>query len=458
MPAPSPRPRSLIPAALALTAWLLGPAPLGAQAPTAPAAPTVLSTPAAPPAESPATSPAAAEALPTPRLSLTENTLDYRFAESIRFALDAALDRPVEDVVLRYFVGAEDDAPVNRRLPEYEPGTRVRAEHADDLVRGQIPPAAPITWWWELRGADGATVETPRETEIYLDGSFDWQSLQEGEVEVWWYEGDRAFAEDLAARTTAALEALEARVGSRPERPIRIVAYANQQDLRPALFDRGGAYEARLATLGARVAPDIIVLDTGTRGEDVYEVLAHELAHIVLNLHFEEEYVDAPLWLDEGLAMYAEGPLAPEEQATLDRAIREDAIMSVRSLTSFPGDAGLVPLAYAQSRDLVAFLIESGGEPKFQAFLDSLGSAERTPDEALQEVYGYDQLGLYQAYRAARSLAPAATPAPGTALPARRQEAPEPSNAGLCGSAALLLPALVIVWRRRRGEARPPGA
>lgn len=448
----------MIPAALALAAWTSGPAPLGAQAPTAPTAPAAPPVATAPAAGSPAPSPVAAETLPSLRLTLAENTLDYRFAESIRFALDAELDRPVEDVVLRYFVGAEDDAPVNRRLPEFQPGTRLRADHADDLVRGQIPPAAPITWWWELRSADGATVETPRETETYLDARFDWQSLQEGDVEVWWYEGDRSFAEDLAARTSAALEALEARVGSRPERPIRIVAYANQQDLRPALFDRGGAYESRLATLGARVAPDIIVLDTGTRGEDIYEVLAHELAHIVLNLHFEEEYVDAPLWLDEGLAMYAEGPLAAEEQATLDRAIREDAIMSVRSLTSFPGDAELVPLAYAQSRDLVAFLIESGGEPKFQAFLDSLGSAERTPDEALQEVYGYDQLGLYQAYRAARGLAPAATPGPGTALPARRQELPEPGGAGLCGSAALLLPALAIAWRRRRGEPRPPGA
>jgi hypothetical protein len=232
--------------------------------------------------------------------------------------------------------------------------------------------------------------------------------------------------------------------------------YATQQDLRPSLAQRGETYEARLATLGARVAPDILVLDAGTSDEQIADVLAHELSHMVLNLHFGRAYIDAPLWLDEGLAMYSEGPLDADEQAVLDQAIASDTLMSVRSLTSFPGEADLVPLAYAESRDVVAYLIEDGGEERFRDLLEELRTGERTPDEALTEVYGHDQLSLYQAYRAARGLAPAEAP-PNGAERASRDRPPrrvEDASRAPCAAALLLAPALAAVWTARRTDRR----
>ena len=396
--------------------------------------------------------PGLAAAQPKTAVRVDRDTLAYRFAEQLDFELEASADQPIDDIILRYTIGSE--TPRNRRIPEFEPGPRVEARHQEDLVRGQIPPASEIRWWWSLGLADGTRVETEPQSLSYLDQRFDWQVLDATDLRVWWYDADADFASAVQASARQALQRMRELYGSEPGRRIDIVTFQSQADLRPALIDRGDTYESRLATLGARVADDILVLDAGTRSAEREEVLAHELSHIVLNLHLEEAYIDAPLWLDEGLAMYVEGPLDAEERAGLEAAIEDDALMSVRSLTSFPGDASLVILAYAESQDLVSFLIESKGREALRDLLDGIGSGEETPDEALERVYGYDQLSLYQAYRGARGLPPALAPKPeagaprrGPALDAGVDRAPIPMP---CGAAGLLLVAALALATRRR--------
>jgi len=402
--------------------------------------------------------PSGAAPTPAPGLgvAVARDEMTFAFAASMRFVLEATAEAPVEDIVLRYTVGG--DGPRNRRIPVFTPGRDIRAAHDETLVRGQIPPASEITWWWSLTTAGGAAFETAPRTARYLDERFRWRSADGQEARVWWYGDGQAVADDIARRIREALGELAAIIGSPPDRRIEIVLYRSQDDLRPALVDRGGTYEARLATLGARVAPDILVLDAGSPGEDLYEVLRHELSHVVLHLHLQEPYIDAPLWLDEGLAMYVEGELSPDEQATLDEAVREDALMSLRSLTSFPGDADLVPLAYAESRDIVAFLVEDYGEPKFQALINAIGTGDVTPDQALEGVYGAGASDLYQAYRASHGLAPAATPDPTAVATSRRERARRVGGgerrASPCAALGLVAPALAAAWWGRGGRRR----
>lgn len=386
-------------------------------------------------------------------LRVAANEVDFVFADYISFTLDAEADVPVNDVVLRFNIGS--DSPRNRRIPEFTPGNRVVAHHRDTLARGQIPPAAVITWWWTLTDASGATMETEPRSTTYLDSRFDWQVTDGTNVRVYWYGDNRPVGEEFAAGAEEVFDRLATIVGSRPDRTIKIVTYQSDGDMRSALVDKGEVYEDRLATLGARVAPDILVLLSGRANDQRDEILAHELSHIVLHLHFARQYVDAPLWLDEGLAMYAEGPLDADERSTLEQAIRDDSLMSVRSLTSFPGQADLVPLAYAESRDIVDYLITTHGQASFQQLVDAVGSGEMAIDAALTAVYGYDQLSLYQAYRAARGMSPAVTPGPDEVVTAPRRAAAEQSRAGgICGSVALLLPAIGVFWRRERRERR----
>jgi len=376
-------------------------------------------------------------------LMVLRDDAEYEFADHITFVLAVEAPTDIEDVVLRYTVGGAD--PVNRRIPEFIPGKQVTARHTEDLLRGEIPPASEIEWWWEVAGSSGESHTTPRQSLRYLDESFDWQSRTEDGFRVWWYGDMEPVAVLVTDEAVAVMDRLTRIVGSGPDRQIQIVVYATQADLRPALAQRGETYEAMLATLGARVAPDVLVVDAGTSSDELPDVLAHELSHMVANMHIGRDYVNLPAWLDEGLAMYSEGPLEADEQRLLDVAIADDSLMSVRSLTSFPGDAELVPLAYAESRGVVEFLIESEGSDRFLELLDVLADGRQTPDEALTTVYGLDQLSLYQAYRASLGLAPAEAPADGSELVHQRPPRRVDSRGGVCPAALLLAPALALV-------------
>jgi len=365
----------------------------------------------------------AAEPAPLP-LTVRRDVLETVFAESLTFRLDAEATEATDaggpritGIVLRFVVG--DEAVRNRRVPEFAPGARVSAVVEDDLVRGQVPPTAEIAWWWELTDAGGRVAQTPRRTQRYMDEAFDWRSL-DGDVRVWYYgdggaptAADRARAAEAQAEARSALAKLEALIGALPEETVELVLYRQQADLRRAMMARGDVYEARLATLGARVSRHVVLLDWGSisrgMGRDALgQVLHHELSHVVLHLRLGRDWIEVPTWLDEGLAMFAEGPLGGAEAAALEGALEQDDLMSVRSLTSFPGDATRVTQAYGQSRDFVAYLIESGGEARFRELLTAHARGTRRFEDSLEAVYGFDQLGMYNAYRDARGLAPAA--------------------------------------------------
>ena len=375
-----------------------------------------------------------------PAATVLVNEAVYAFAESMTFTLEARADAGIEDVVLRFQVDEEDVR--NRRIPAFEPGSKVRAEHREPLPRGALHPTAEVHWWWTIVDRDGVETVTARRSLRYVDEQLDWEVLDGNGVRVWHHGSSQEQAREWSAMAGRALDGLEAMVGLRVDRPIEVIAYQRQSDLRRALSNRGATYESRLATLGARVADDTVVLDVGSSAGDLEEVVFHELSHIVLHLHLGAEWVRVPAWLDEGLAMYAEGELSSVERRVLDRAIAGDSILSVRSLSAFPGDAELVSLAYAQSQDLVAFLVEEHPPERFRGLLDRLVDGETTFDEALAAEYDYDALTMYQAYRAARGLEAAVLPEAGEPVPvAREEDASLPLCAGWLG---LLLLALAV--------------
>lgn len=349
-------------------------------------------------------------------VQVSANSGSFTFGESLEFELAATGEADIRDVVLHYTIGS--DSPRNRRIPEFRAGPSIQARHSEQVVRGQIPPMSQITWWWTLTDATGRVTETEPRTERYLDKRFDWQHTDGDDVVVWWYDAAPAFGAGVADQARTALADLAGRLGRPVDRPIHIVTYQSRGDMLGALIDRGDVFEARLSTLGARVAPDILLLLAGDDNPELSDVLRHELSHIVLHLRLGNEYLDVPAWLDEGLAMFAEGELGADEAAGLRAATQDDRLLSLRSLTNFPGRAELVPLAYAQSHDVVSWLIEGHGEASIGNLLDALASGRLSADEALQEVYGSDQLALYQAYRADRGLGPAGTPVPNAARPA----------------------------------------
>ena len=92
--------------------------------------------------------------------------------------------------------------------------------------------------------------------------------------------------------------------------------------------------------------------------------------------------------------MRNEGPLELEYAAFLDKAITEDNLISVRSLSSpFSAYTEQSLLSYAQSYSLVDFLIENYGQEKMLELLNTFREGSDY-DAALEKVYGFDMDGL----------------------------------------------------------------
>jgi hypothetical protein len=124
-----------------------------------------------------------------------------------------------------------------------------------------------------------------------------------------------------------------------------------------------------------------------------------------------------PTWLNEGLAVYSEGELDPSSERQLEDAIRDDTLLTVRSLSSgFSEVADKAYLSYSQSYSITKFLIETHGQEKMTSLLVALRDGW-TIDEALMQNYGFNVEGLEAAWRAAIGAQPSSASAQPTSQP-----------------------------------------
>jgi len=105
------------------------------------------------------------------------------------------------------------------------------------------------------------------------------------------------------------------------------------------------------------------------------------------------------VWLDEGLATYGEGTVAPEYKTALQGAISNNQLISVRSLSSpFSADPTQAYISYGESNSIVTFLIQKYGKDKMRQLLEVFHQGSGY-DDALKQVYGFDQDGLDKLWR-----------------------------------------------------------
>jgi len=325
------------------------------------------------------------------------SSVEVDFPMSMTFRLSAAGGASISDLRLHYAVERMSHARVvSEVLPEFTPGPTVDVVWNWDMRKtGGMPPGSSVSYWWTLEDDAGGTLETEAARVQLDDDRYAWRSLNEGLVTLHWYEGDEAFAGALMAQAQQVLERLEADTGAALESEAAIYIYASPDDLLGAMIFpqewTGGVAYTRFSTIAIGILPDN--LDWGRRA------MAHELAHLVVHQMVFNPYNDLPTWLDEGLAMYAEGPMEPVFATLLMRAVDDDLLISVRSLASpFSAFAETAVLSYAQSYSLVDFLVSNYGQSRMLELLETFREGSGY-DQALQKVYGFDMAGLDELWR-----------------------------------------------------------
>ncbi len=369
-----------------------------------------------------------------------ENQQSYTFGEKLAFRLVAESDQEIKGVTLYY--RRQHEKVTSRVTPEFTPGRRVEATFEKTLEPGEIPPGVQMECYWRLDLADGTRSDTPTLSFVCEDGRFDWQALRADNLTLLYYGGDRdaALAQELLDAGQEALARLQAQVGVHLEAPVRVYVYQTSQDMSGALASRSEGFDERVITLGVAVADDTLLLLGGH--EDVQATIAHELSHIVVGLATKNPYAGLPRWLDEGLAMYAEGDLLPGYADALDDAIGRDALISVRSLSGYTGDASQVDLYYGEAYSLVDFLVRAYGRDKMSELLQVFKQGS-DQDDALRQVYGMGLDGLDAAWRESLGLKARATVAPAATVAPPVRSTPSPSQTcpitGFLGAFGLLV-------------------
>ncbi|MCK4243147.1 MAG: peptidase MA domain-containing protein, partial [Dehalococcoidia bacterium] len=332
------------------------------------------------------------------------------FPNGITFNLEAESDSEINNINLEYRINRLSLIPVNCRVDvDFTPGVRVAASWTWNMLEtGGLPPGTEVEYRWLIEDASGHRIETSPASLKFDDFRYDWNSLTSDGITLYWYQGGESFAQELMDAAQEALQRLADDTGVSLEQAVSIYIYASYEDLLGALVF---PYE----WTGGVAFPDFGIIAIGIFPSDLTwgkRAMAHELSHLVVHQAVFGPYGDLPTWLDEGLAVYAEGEISWDRRSRLDEAISNDALISVRSLSSrFTTDPDEARLSYAESYSLVVFLLDNYGQDKMLQLLDVFKEGSGY-DDALIQVYGFDMDGLNELWRASLGLGPQPTPVP----------------------------------------------
>lgn len=332
------------------------------------------------------------------------------FPNGITFNLEAESDSEINNINLEYRINRLSLIPVNCRVDvDFTPGVRVAASWTWNMLEtGGLPPGTEVEYRWLIEDASGHRIETSPASLKFDDFRYDWNSLTSDGITLYWYQGGESFAQELMDAAQEALQRLADDTGVSLEQAVSIYIYASYEDLLGALVF---PYE----WTGGVAFPDFGIIAIGIFPSDLTwgkRAMAHELSHLVVHQAVFGPYGDLPTWLDEGLAVYAEGEISWDRRSRLDEAISNDALISVRSLSSrFTTDPDEARLSYAESYSLVVFLLDNYGQDKMLQLLDVFKEGSGY-DDALMQVYGFDMDGLNELWRASLGLGPQPTPVP----------------------------------------------
>jgi hypothetical protein len=242
----------------------------------------------------------------------------------------------------------------------------------------------------------------------------EWQSVENEIVRVY-YHGDRAgIAEEyleagLATHQQIAVELFGAEL---PTLPVKVILFAEEQDLEQARPGDGGTLDAAVINCGTKVTSDIVfVIHRSCGTSDRTDTFRHEFGHIINEAAGEGPLGVLPSWLDEGMAVHAQSSPGDNYVGAFDAARRSNRLIPFNQMGTAATTSNQVNLFYGQSYAMAAYLIEREGPQTFANFFATIKAGARF-DLALEEIYGFDVAGFEEEFYAANDIGAAPTAAP----------------------------------------------
>lgn len=297
----------------------------------------------------------------TPQL---ESSASYQYGESITFQAVVHSDQPIKAATI--FFQAENDSRTN--LAEVEisqsEGSRYQLSYTHLMDYYALRPFAQVEFRWEIDFDEGESFTSPKFSFVYTDDRFDWQQLEEKPFRVFWYQGDKAFAQSILDTAQEGLKQLERILSLPAPEQLDIYVYNDTSALLQSLNPAGPSWVSGHADPDLGVV--LVAIPAGTeQRQDIEQRIPHELAHIALYQATGLGYYNLPTWLNEGLASLVEIYPNQDYQVLLSHAVETDSLLSMQSLcTGFPRDASSALLSYAQAASFTRYIYERFGAAK----------------------------------------------------------------------------------------------
>ena len=333
-------------------------------------------------------------------IQILNHRVQTDFPTDVKFYIEVAGPDEIEEVRVYMKTIGQTTRSAYRQV-EFEPGNVVSGE-AELLTSGNnyVPPGTRLAYYFEVTDKAGRTLRTEDEVFVYLDTRFEWFTVSEGIITVYYNSPlVKSRAEHVLETAMSSMAITGPLLGIRPELPLHIITYHNYQEMAGALPFRSQATSERLITAGVAFDKErVLMVHSGDRS--VTSTTAHEFVHLLVGDALGRAYPQAPDWLNEGLAEYGSRHGGDRQvlNSGVERAISTGALRPVPHLGSYSGTPGEILYAYAHGESIVTFMVLEYGEEKMGELMKALARTFDI-DAALEQVYGFDQWGLDAAWR-----------------------------------------------------------
>ncbi len=323
----------------------------------------------------------------TDPIMVTSNTSTLHFPRSITYQLEATDTASL-------LVHALLSIKFNSRLSynhEYSVQLSSPAHTAlftwdEDLTNSaaDFPPVGTqITYYWIITdAASHSYTDTPRTFQV-LDNRFSWQQDTQGLYQIHWYNRPATFGQALLQKTQSSLQRISANLGNRLQKMIQLWVYASRDDFQSALPPQMHEWVGGIAFPALEQASIIVEDENDTT---LSRDLPHELTHLLFH---QITSGLAPLWFDEGLAVYNQDYREYEMLLRFKDALSTHNLLQLHDISSeFPADADRAYLAYAESWNVVDYMYKTFGQSRMSALFQQMKSQDHSFDGDVAQALG----------------------------------------------------------------------
>ena len=359
-------------------------------------------------------------------ITVTREEPENRFPDGLLFHIDVESASPVEEIRV-YVRKLGQSTRTTYRAVEFEPGSVVSgtAEFRSKTANEYIPTGTRLEYYYDIRAADGTTLETKPKTYVYLNTGLEWDTKSSGLIEVFYYRHDvlsEARAEDVLETAVDTYEYMAPILGVELTEPMSIVVYSDYGHMREALNPGSRVASLHLRTLGKAFTNERTLLVDGSLN-NILTTAAHEFTHLLVADAAGSAYSQVHTWLNEGLAVYSERQPGSEYERYLRNAIHNDQVPPLAGLRTFAGTPQETLRNYGQGHAVASYMLNTYGPERMVELFAGIRESHSF-DKALMAAYGLTVTELDNEWResvglAGRELATPELP-PLQVLPTRR--------------------------------------